>query len=149
MPHGILVPRPGIEPTLPALGALSLNHWTTREDPFYISYSNITDYTEVLLLKMSQQPTQGGFKGGQRKDSARKNVCGLILGGWPDFAFFDPRVLTAPGTGTEECSSRSTAKCRVRPPSGALSLPEWAWEREADKGTYLSGKCLHSPQALS
>ena len=30
---GILVPRPGIEPVPPAVGARSLNHWTTREDP--------------------------------------------------------------------------------------------------------------------
>ena len=28
---GILVPRPGIKPTPPALEAWSLNHWTTRE----------------------------------------------------------------------------------------------------------------------
>ena len=28
-----LVPRPGIEPGPPALGAQSLSHWTTREVP--------------------------------------------------------------------------------------------------------------------
>ena len=28
-----LVPRPGIEPGLPALGVQSLTHWTTREVP--------------------------------------------------------------------------------------------------------------------
>ena len=28
-----LVPRPGIEPAAPALGARSLTHWTTREVP--------------------------------------------------------------------------------------------------------------------
>ena len=28
-----LVPRPGIEPGLPAFGGQSLNHWTTREVP--------------------------------------------------------------------------------------------------------------------
>ena len=32
-PHGILVPRPGIEPTPPALGAWSLNHWTATGSP--------------------------------------------------------------------------------------------------------------------
>ena len=31
--YGILVPRPGIEPMPPALGAWSLNHWTAREVP--------------------------------------------------------------------------------------------------------------------
>ena len=30
---GILVPRPGIEPVLPAVEAQSPNHWTTREVP--------------------------------------------------------------------------------------------------------------------
>ena len=30
---GILVPQPRIEPRLSALGAWSLNHWTTREVP--------------------------------------------------------------------------------------------------------------------
>ena len=30
---GILVPQPGIEPTLPALEARSPNHWTAREVP--------------------------------------------------------------------------------------------------------------------
>ena len=30
---GILVPQPGIEPILLALGTWSLNHWTTREVP--------------------------------------------------------------------------------------------------------------------
>lgn len=29
----ILIPRPGIEPVLPALGAGGLNYWTAREDP--------------------------------------------------------------------------------------------------------------------
>ena len=31
---GILVPQPGIEPMLPALGAQSLNQWTTRGFPY-------------------------------------------------------------------------------------------------------------------
>ena len=30
---GVLVPRPGIEPVPPALGARSLNHWTARQVP--------------------------------------------------------------------------------------------------------------------
>ena len=29
-----LVPRPGIEPGSPPLGAQSLSHWTTREVPY-------------------------------------------------------------------------------------------------------------------
>ena len=35
----ILVPRPGMEPMPPALGAWSLNHWTTREVPILTSWS--------------------------------------------------------------------------------------------------------------
>ena len=31
--YRILVPRPGIEPRIPAVEARSLNHWTTREYP--------------------------------------------------------------------------------------------------------------------
>ena len=30
---GILVPRPGVEPTSSAVGVCSLNYWTTREPP--------------------------------------------------------------------------------------------------------------------
>ena len=33
MAFGILVPRPGIEPTPSAVKALSPNHWTAREFP--------------------------------------------------------------------------------------------------------------------
>ena len=33
-----LVPWPGIEPLPPALGALSLSHWTTREVPMFSSF---------------------------------------------------------------------------------------------------------------
>ena len=36
-PCGISVPGPGIEPEPPALEALSLNHWTTREVPMKAS----------------------------------------------------------------------------------------------------------------
>ena len=36
-----LVPRPGIEPGAPALGAWCLTHWTTREVPsFFVSTIN-------------------------------------------------------------------------------------------------------------
>ena len=35
MPCGMrhLIPWPGVEPMLPALGTWSLNHWTTRKVP--------------------------------------------------------------------------------------------------------------------
>ena len=35
-PLRILVPQPGIDPVTPALGAQSLNHWTTGEVPLKI-----------------------------------------------------------------------------------------------------------------
>ena len=34
----VLVPLLGIEPMPTALGTWSLNHWTTKEAPFYIHY---------------------------------------------------------------------------------------------------------------
>ena len=40
--HGILVPRPGIEPVPPVLEVPSLNHWTTREVP--------TSYLLIALI---------------------------------------------------------------------------------------------------
>ena len=36
--RGILVPRPGMEPALPALEAQSLNHWTAREVPVLLFF---------------------------------------------------------------------------------------------------------------
>ena len=51
-PHGsacrILVPRPGIEPILPALGARSPNHWTARE----VSTPLFLTSAEHLLVRM-------------------------------------------------------------------------------------------------
>lgn len=37
----ILVPRPGIEPVLPALGAWSLNPWTTRDIPLCTIFEQV------------------------------------------------------------------------------------------------------------
>ena len=36
----VLAPQPGIEPRPSAFGAQSLNHWTARESPFWLSISN-------------------------------------------------------------------------------------------------------------
>ena len=36
--HGILVPKPGLEPKPAALEAQSLNLWTTREVPVLVSF---------------------------------------------------------------------------------------------------------------
>lgn len=105
-----------------------------------ISWSYITCSMKFLSLKTPPQLARGGFEGAQRKGSAcprgfrgcpenglSKENCGLALGWrWPDFAFSNPRVLTAPGTGTGECSSRFTGKCQVRRSSRAPPLPEWA-----------------------
>lgn len=76
----------------------------------------------------------------------RKNVCGLVLGGRPDIAFSDPRVLTALETGTGECSIRFTGKCQVR--------HQWAPAPGASGGRGRKGNVpargalLHPPQAL-
>ena len=37
----ILVPQPGLESMPPAVGAWSLNHWTTREVPLHFFLSNL------------------------------------------------------------------------------------------------------------
>ena len=42
---GILVSRPGIKPEFPSLEAQSLNHWTTREVPNTLDYSQICSYS--------------------------------------------------------------------------------------------------------
>ena len=54
-PHGISVPGPGIKPEPPASGALSLNHWTTREVPteasvILMALKMKTDNSEELVL---------------------------------------------------------------------------------------------------
>ena len=46
---GILAPRPGIEPMPPALGAQSLNHWTTREVPAFFFLNGGTEGCWMLF----------------------------------------------------------------------------------------------------
>ena len=38
---GILVLQPGINPTLPALAAQSLNHWAARKASFYSNFNSV------------------------------------------------------------------------------------------------------------
>ena len=47
MAGGILVPRPRIKPTPPAVEVQSLNHWTTREVP------NVLLFLFFNILKLS------------------------------------------------------------------------------------------------
>ena len=50
---GILVPRPGIEPVSPAVGAQSPNQWTTREFPvsnFFKFISHIVSVSSKFLF---------------------------------------------------------------------------------------------------
>ena len=52
-----LVPRPGIEPRPPALGARSLSHWTTREVPWCIFFGYHWDcYHHVFIDWIFQVP---------------------------------------------------------------------------------------------
>ena len=44
----ILVPWPGIEPVTPALGACSLNHWTTREIPDHSFLSAVPHVSSIF-----------------------------------------------------------------------------------------------------
>ena len=48
-----LVPRPGIEPGPPALGASNLNHWTTREVPRVFACLKVSPYR--LLMSLGEQ----------------------------------------------------------------------------------------------
>ena len=48
----ILVPQPGIESMPPAVGAWSLNHWTTREVPLHFFLSNLLS-SQVVTGKES------------------------------------------------------------------------------------------------
>ena len=60
---GILVPRPGIKPTLPALEAGSLNHWTAGEVPQKVSFLN--NSSEACISKK------------KKKDCISKKSCSL------------------------------------------------------------------------
>ena len=57
MAYGILVLRPGIEPAYPALEALILNHWATREVPKeifkYFILDVVTNALQTLHLILS------------------------------------------------------------------------------------------------
>ena len=46
----ILVPRPGIQPMHPALGAQSLIHWTKREVPVILSFTSLLAITSKNLM---------------------------------------------------------------------------------------------------
>ena len=48
---GIIVPQPGIKPTLSALEGWSLNHWTAKEFPWSSELTNVsTRYFSILFL---------------------------------------------------------------------------------------------------
>ena len=54
--HRILVPQPGIEPTptLPAVGASSLNHWTTREVLDFLQGFHFIDFNlQINLVRIA------------------------------------------------------------------------------------------------
>ena len=46
---GALVPPPGIKPMPPALGAWSLNHWSSREVPILLLFVLLATFTECFL----------------------------------------------------------------------------------------------------
>ena len=48
---GILVPQPGIEPTAPAVEALSPSHCTTREVPKKVNLKNLTSFKYIQTSK--------------------------------------------------------------------------------------------------
>ena len=49
---GISVPRPGIEPVLPAVEAQSANHWTTREvQPLFTDMAGNIFHSHYIFLR--------------------------------------------------------------------------------------------------
>ena len=60
---GILVPRPGIEPTLPEVEAPNLNPWTTRDVPGCRVFTGFTEQASMPLppleLSLPSVPLQG------------------------------------------------------------------------------------------
>ena len=51
--RGILPPRPGIKPPGPYIWRQSLNHWTTREVPVFLSFKNFTQFLQMCPFSMS------------------------------------------------------------------------------------------------
>ena len=66
---GILVPQPGMEPGPPALGAWSLNHWTTREVP-----------SECFLYQVGRTVRQDLDLLGHKSPFLQSTHCSLSLG---------------------------------------------------------------------
>ena len=48
----ILVSWPEMESTSPALGTRSLNHWTTREIPYYLLLTYTCNYRQMIKYNM-------------------------------------------------------------------------------------------------
>ena len=69
-----LVPWPGMEPGPPALGARSLNHWTTREVPIFILKSSFSS-PRIWVWKMLWN-TEVGKSG---CDVGYMLIAGMIL----------------------------------------------------------------------
>ena len=53
-----LVHRQGIKPRSPALGAQSLNHWTTREGPIYLLLKQIMEKRYFIIWQLLKQMIQ-------------------------------------------------------------------------------------------
>ena len=69
---GILVPRPEIEPALPAMEVQSLNHWTVREVPDHYYFADVDteaqrgqQLAEDQLLKQGQDKARIYFQAPQ------------------------------------------------------------------------------------
>ena len=80
MACGILVPRPGIEPTLPALGAASLNHWTTREVPLLYILLKHNRLHGVIVTKDVTTAHPGGLQGWPEKRLSKEKYLWLDIG---------------------------------------------------------------------
>ena len=76
--YRILVTQPGIEPVPPALGAQSLNHWTTREVPgFYIKHNLPLPKISGFLMSVKMKSLEHRYN--QRKSDMYIMDLELIL----------------------------------------------------------------------
>ena len=90
-----LVPWPGIEPRLPALGAWRLSHWAIREVPasFYVCFNMFLMYNVLLviylcilmwLINIYTQLATSALKSLNRIPGCRSGVRAILASWWVD-----------------------------------------------------------------
>ena len=131
---GILVPRPGIEPTPPALAVQTLNHWTTREvllmGIWIVSRLRLSQ-ASLLAQQVKNQPASAGVTRGMGSLPGSRRSLG---GGHSNPLLYsclenpmDGGAWWGPWGRTESDTAEATERtCRVRTlPAFKFSFSEW------------------------